>query len=837
MKNNQHRKTRIASNPLSNVLLCSMAGLLPVAAGTIVVTTADDQLDAPGSGGLISLREAIRDAPDEATTIEFDESLSGAIFALDPSLGSLIVADPDAGTSPTDTGRLTFDATGLASPPRISSPTLNETSGAALEVTGRSVRLRNMVIENASHQGIRVDALVDLQLENVDIRHCDHAAIWFQGFGLYMTECEIHGNIIPSSGLDEEVAAVWFDNGFTLSMNACSIYQNAGRGILCEASSSFGRSADLTNLTIAENSPKDADTPYGGISINGSLATEIRHCTIVDNAGGGLGSTSSNTRAFSSIIARNYSRETGGLLNLSDNVTSRGYNLSDDSPAALDHLTDKTNQLPRLSRIGYYGGHAPTCYPLVGSPALSAANAEDTESIDGRGYPREISTSNNSSRNLPDIGAVEVNTSTSRSLNVVSTTASVVGSLQNRLDQNTVYHHRRITFDASMSGQTFLFENIQSLANDQRVVVDASALEEPIILETGGLYSGKGSSLSLINVVLSDFNLTAQFDGSIGLNCAEVTDTSVNLTSSGRMLLNECEVHDTTTSGTYSVVSSFGAGHLQVWNSTFSNNAKTGEAHGAAILSTSSKPSELFNVTFDGNQSNNEGAAIYHEGDLLVARHCSVLDTQSSYGAFAFGPTASSRVTGCLFAGNQNSSNSSFDADVLIPSGSEDRHDFFWNWTTAISPRPDGFEAGSQNQIGADVSLRELGDYGGKVPSRPQTSDSGLLGIFSGIPARALDAIGQVPEGIRPVPGAVTETQNQGQPFASIDLISVSGNTATLTISRTPGSAWILYTGEAPNSLSATSYEVPSEAAVPVTLNVLLPSPHPEQYFMQLEED
>jgi len=821
----------------------------PVFGNDIVVTTASDQFNTP-SGGQISLREALRDAEDSASRVTFDPSLSNAVITLNPVLGSLRITDPDPATDPSFTGLLTIDASDLLLPPRISAPEIEESDQAVIVISGRPVRIRNMVVENSGHGGIRVEGNgINLTLEETDIRYCNHYGLRFSGGTLSMNECEVYGNIVHNLNRVEEAPAVWFDKGFVLNMTACSVYHNSGRGVFADVDFAFGRSAALTNVTIAENSTFSADSTGGGLYVDGPLATQVKYCTIVDNSGGGVYSDNSSTRLYASIIARNRSREDGSLSNITGSANSNGYNISDSSPAGLDESTDMLATDPGITRIGLYGGHAPVCYPLVGSAALNAGDSfaarTAAENIDGRGYVREIDTVNSSpDKNFIDVGAVEVNFSPNRSYLVPVTVQAQAGSLQKQLALTTGLPERVIYIHKSLDGAVFPVEDPLIIQANENIVVDASSLAEPIILRAdgSGISLQPGSSLTLHNVIL-DNSLSIQVpgDSQLGLSCAKITgmsNESIRLSARSRFLANQCEFEDPAESGfTNSGLRSLDSSQVQIWNSTFTNIKPTGTSlQGGAIRSTSDRPLELHNVTFQGNSTPQDGAAVHQENGLLVARYCSVFENASNFGAFAFGTDAGSRVHGCLFSGNTNKGGGVLDADTIIPPGSEANHFFLRNWTTNSPNRPDGFEPGDANIIGADVTLLEFGDYGGKIRVRPHADDSGLIGEGTGIPRLALDALGRIPLEGSLTPGAVTGT-SLSVTFAIIEEIRIVGATVEITVVRTPGSSWNIEAGMNLDDLEPTAVNIPAGTAVPAVVTIPLPSPVPDRYFLRLSRD
>jgi len=163
------------------------------------------------------------------------------------------------------------------------------------------------------------------------------------------------------------------------TLRNCTITGNtsggASGGLFAIANPGKTTNVSITNCTVAGNT---------GVGVSGALDA---------SAGGTVIMTLENTIVSANMPA-NLSSEGGSQL------VSLGHNLSSGNDGAfLNTISDYNNTDPLLTPLGYWGGTTPTLFPMRGSPAIDAGDA-NAPATDQRGVsrPQGVAT---------DIGAVE----------------------------------------------------------------------------------------------------------------------------------------------------------------------------------------------------------------------------------------------------------------------------------------------------------------------------------------------------------------------------------------------------------------------------------------------
>ena len=145
------------------------------------------------------------------------------------------------------------------------------------------------------------------------------------------------------------------------------------------------QSLRLVNCTLSLNS---TDGSGGAIYLVPGTRAVIEHCTIYGNSCSsglevaGIDLTSADLEIYSTIIAGNNDPSGAsnfGFTNPGDATTqvdSRGYNLSDALPLALDHPTDIKNTDPQLFGLTHTDGWAAVRLSQPGSPVRDAGDPE-----------------------------------------------------------------------------------------------------------------------------------------------------------------------------------------------------------------------------------------------------------------------------------------------------------------------------------------------------------------------------------------------------------------------------------------------------------------------------
>ncbi|GHC54697.1 right-handed parallel beta-helix repeat-containing protein [Roseibacillus persicicus] len=815
-----------------------------LAANSQVVTTHSDQDDNP-VGSELSLREAIREAGDELSTITFDPSVGAQRFFITGE--SLLISDPEPSNEVN--GALIIDASALEEPIVISAIGLPADTDA-FNVTNRSLILKNVIIEDAPRYGILAaygDAS-DITLEDVIIRYCGNSGINFASGDLVMSRCEVHGNGLKKKTNDSAGYGLRFYFGRTVEIRESCFYHNFGGGVAISGlpDNRFEKGF-LSNCTIAENGLSKSKSDAGGVHTEGSLPIIMADCTIVDNLGGGVAG-GSNLALYSCIVARNREENSGELLNLIDHASSRidsmGYNLCDTTPAALAHSGDVLGVDPKLSRLGYFGGVVPTCFPEPGSPALGAGNPGHANAFfeglyDGRGFARNASRSGAPASNIRDIGAVEA--ATHVAYYVTSAGTDGPGTLDTMINAPGPAN-RRIIFSPAMSGATISVGSLE-LGSGAHIDFDASSLAVPLTLQTTnsqrGFWLREGASASFQNIRFrssgssSSEPFFAVARGSrLGANRCEYSGNarrfiSLDITAglASRVLLNECNFEDNVMSAGAIISASQQAPSIQIWNSTFDGNESTGASVSAAMIAysgTDRSVLEVRNCTFDGTV----GAAVYSNNSRLWVNY-STFSQSHGPGALVIQNGSYNRVSNSLFYENTSSLDvlGKADLNVVVNAGN-----FRWdgNWSTIA-----GTSFASQN----DFVLAPLGEYGGFWRTRPLLEESILIGSNEDAARRVFDAhYDHVTLAVLPTPGAVATFADYESTDGAIDLtlVNVASGQAEVEVTAPPAILLQFYGGEDLSSLVPIDSAFSTNSMAPEAHTVTLPAVLPEKYFLQI---
>lgn len=391
----------------------------------VEVTTTADESDIP-AGAEVSLREAMRDTPDGGT-VTFAPTLAGA--TIEVAIGSLpvsksLILDASALAFPpvisglsnnrhfTVGAPVSFTLRGLALADGTSS-----SGGSIFLGSGSSLTLEDCRFENnhSSSSGGAIHLFAPGEVMATDCRFIGNSstsaggAIYATGTGersVTLSGCEFTANEGGAGG------AVYFSSS-NFEIDDCLFDANhsssSGGGLNIGANAS----GDLRTSTFVDNR---AALNGGGLALGGT-STTVSQCTFAGNladfdgggihastgshllehlsltrnqamaAGGGL-ANQADTQLHNTLVAGNASF-TGGAPDLADPsglVTRSGNNLigdpgphSDRFPPGLpnalgDYVGSSSMPLaPLLDGPGDFGGTAPTCPPLPGSPAIDRA--------------------------------------------------------------------------------------------------------------------------------------------------------------------------------------------------------------------------------------------------------------------------------------------------------------------------------------------------------------------------------------------------------------------------------------------------------------------------------
>jgi hypothetical protein len=204
----------------------------------------------------------------------------------------------------------------------------------------------------------------------------------------------------------------------TLSGNQAS--SGGGGGVF-----NNGGNSGLALLTIANSTLSGNKARFGGGIGNdgenfGDAEVTVGNSTLSGNKGGGI-YNAAGTNGIATVDIGNTILKRGSGANIrnvsaSGNVTSHGFNLTDDSGSGFLTIEagDLINTNPKLGPLDDYGGPTKTHVLLLGSPAIDQGNANSigvpASDTDQRGEPRPFdfdTIANSVGGDGSDIGAYE----------------------------------------------------------------------------------------------------------------------------------------------------------------------------------------------------------------------------------------------------------------------------------------------------------------------------------------------------------------------------------------------------------------------------------------------
>ena len=542
----------------------------------VVVTTGADQLDVP-AGAQTSLREAIRDGAD---LVAFDAALSGQTATLTSALGGEIVVGKN----------VTIDASGL--PGGLTIDGGAGTNRIFSVGSGKSLALLGLTLTGGNGSGLAQNG--------------NGGAI--VNFGtLALTRCTLAGNVGDNAG------AILNDGG-ALTLTQCTLSGNQTSGVGGAIFQTTGM-ATLTQCTLFGNQT----SRFGGAIDKQNGALTLAHCTVSGNQGvsGGAIYNSGPITLINSIVAGNTASASPPDITTSFflDITPTGVNfIGDPAGSGLTAnstiLTTAANGPINLTPLGSNGGPTKTVVPRPGSPAIDGASFIAAVTTDQRGFPRPVE--NGPSGELPDIGAVEVQTA------VVTTAADELNtpasggagiSLREALRDGA----DRIVFTGTFSGEILLGSPLEVA---KYVTIDASAFAAGITVNGGdavrGFHIAPGVSASFIrltitNCVAASSGFPAGYGGGIYVE--------------GALTLTECILQGC---GAYvgagAYVANNGAASLTLHRSTVWGN---GADFGGGIQNEGTLIAH--GSTFAGNSATPEGGAISAPfGKPVTLKHCTV---------------------------------------------------------------------------------------------------------------------------------------------------------------------------------------------------------------------
>jgi predicted outer membrane repeat protein len=414
---------------MTNITASRRSCFISVLYGALAVVLSAAQagvVTCSGDSGAGSLRQAIADAGD-SDTISFNSTLSGQTIVL--SSGQLLVNKHLTVDASALSGGITIDANNASRIFEFASGTtcilgrLTLTNGYSGNSNGGSIYLQDSadltlnnctLIRNSAGDfgeggGIWSDYGATLRLNDSNLIEnyaYDGGGICNYGDGtVILTNSILSGNfaLARGGGIKNSGNGTVILNNSTLSMNSAGLY---GGGIAESAGA-----LTLDNSTLIENS---ASLDGGGIYISQTYLAlrTLNNSTLSGNSagrsGGGIYAKSGSLILNNCTLSGNSASSSGGgicnayfgTLTLNNSIVAASTAPSDANIAgSFFGANNITSGDPLLASLGDYGGPTQTMPPLLGSPAIDAADVTAL-TTDQRGFSRMVN-------GAVDIGAVE----------------------------------------------------------------------------------------------------------------------------------------------------------------------------------------------------------------------------------------------------------------------------------------------------------------------------------------------------------------------------------------------------------------------------------------------
>lgn len=689
-----------------------------------------DQNDTP-AGSQISLREALRDAPEGAViTTTTSSNLIITLGEIIPTR-SFILASPNLTTrlfmySPNN--RDFYLPPGIRG--HFSRITLEGGKGVGAVHSGRG------------------------------------GAVLNQGF-LSMSDCTVQFcTANDGAGIANGLAAT----PSRLLLRRCRIISNtaSGNGGAIFNNSREGGTAtvEMENCLLHSNSATRNGAAVANLATNGAATVTAVHGTIMRNSasssGGGIytGQTGATTRLTSCIVADNSAGVSAPDLLTSGGgaLTSGGTNLIGitDGSGATWQTNDITGTAaaPRAAQIAFENL---TFQPLPGSPAIDAA--QPTFILLDRSQLARTVDGDLSGTAQPDIGAQEVAAlAVTTAADELDTPSGASVSLREALRDagaSSLSGTTILRLGPALSGQTLtLNASLGELTMGGNVFLDASSLPGGFTIDggpganrifsiggtahlrgltlTGGAPSGDGGA------ILSSGTLTLE-DCVLRGNSA--TGSGGALSCLGTVILRRCTLTQNTATASGGALSFTGSNLVHLENSAFTAN-EAGERGGAISISFSSIGgninNRLYQCTVEGNRSGQRGGGIYLSLCFMGISHCTIVNnealTQRGGGLVLDPSNARQSLQNTIVADNRAPTNPDLSVDSQNNSSwpTTQGGNLIGVNTGASAAFPAGLPNATGDYVGTETAPQKAlvapsGIYGGTVPTCPPMLGSPAL--------------------------------------------------------------------------------------------------------------
>ena len=467
----------------------------------------------------------------------------------------------------------------------------------------------------------------------------------YNGGTTNLFDSTLAGNSTPGNG-----GAI--SNQGSLSATRCTLSGNSATGF---GGGTYNVSfADFSNSTLSGNSAN-----RGGGVYNTSYF-QLQSATLASNSasigGGVFNVASSSWYAVNSILSQGGA--SGGTVRNGTNVnlSSGGYNLSDDNSTATPNTsTDRRNLNALLGPLADNGGPTQTHALLAGSPAINKGQSSFDTDQRGIGRPQG---------GADDIGAFEKSGSQIGPSFIVTNAGDSGDSFCDAAGVGDGCSLREAVFAANSNADFSAITFAPGVAGT--ITLGGSQIEINSDLSiTGPTTSGTPSITVSGNNQSTVFFVSSSF--TVALTALKISDGNDVISQNGGGIHSDGVLSVTNCTFSGNTSNSYGGA---IYNSGFSNGSgvetltvtncrfdgNTASSLGGAIMSFNGM--NVSASSFSGNSASSGGGAIYSQGNPMTLANCAFsTNTSNSTGnaVYSVGP---GNISDCTFSGNSNTNSS-----------------------------------------------------------------------------------------------------------------------------------------------------------------------------------